>query len=125
MKFSKVIFLYCALFLKNDHILTILSHGFLTTANVCKSHGISHAIAVLDHSIKALEAGNYNLTPAEELAVKLAGLLHDADDSKFFPSNKNFENLRYIIRDQPEHVVNLTQSYDNVLFVLVLDALDN
>lgn len=83
-------------------------NNILTTANVCKSHGISHALAVLSHSIKALESYDYGISPSEKLAVKLAGLLHDADDRKFFPDNSNYENLREVISDQPEQVVNLT-----------------
>jgi len=35
-------------------------------------------------------------------------LLHDADDRKFFPTNSNYENLRKIIYDQPDQVINLT-----------------
>ncbi len=87
--------------------ITILNN-ILTTANVCKSHGISHALAVLAHSIKALESYDYGISETEKLAVKLAGLLHDADDRKFFPLNSNYENLRRTISDQPEQVVNLT-----------------
>lgn len=83
-------------------------NNILTTANVCKSHGIDHAIAVLSHSIKALEAYDYGIGETEKLAVKLAGLLHDADDRKFFPTNSNYENLRDIICDQPVQVIDLT-----------------
>jgi len=87
--------------------ITILSNIF-TTANVCQSHGISHALAVLAHSTKALESYDYEISETEKLAVKLAGLLHDADDRKFFPTNSNYENLRKIIYDQPDQVINLT-----------------
>ncbi len=80
----------------------------LTNANVCKSHGISHALAVLAHSTKALESHEYGISETDKLAVNLASLLHDADDRKFFPSNTNYENLRQIISDQPEQVINLT-----------------
>ena len=83
-------------------------NNILTTANVCKSHGIDHAIAVLFHSTKALEAYDYQISPSEQLAVKLAGLLHDADDRKFFPANSNYENLREIICDQPTQIIELT-----------------
>ncbi len=83
-------------------------NDILTTANVCKSHGISHALVVLAHATNALESYDYGISESEKLAVKLAGLLHDADDRKFFPTNSNYENLRQIISDQPEQVVNLT-----------------
>lgn len=83
-------------------------NNILTTASVCKSHGIKHALQVLAHSINALESYDYSLTPQEELAIKFAALLHDADDRKFFPENLNYENLRYILREQPELIINLT-----------------
>lgn len=83
-------------------------NAILTTANVCKSHGISHALAVLEHSIKALESYDYGINETEIIAVKLASLLHDADDKKFFPLNSNYENLRKIISDQSDQVINLT-----------------
>ena len=92
--------------LMQNHITDL--NNILTAASVCKSHGIDHALAVLSHSINALESYDYGLNSQEELAIKFAALLHDADDIKFFPNNKNYENLRQIICDQPNHVIDLT-----------------
>lgn len=76
----------------------------LTLNNVCPSHGINHAIAVLNHAEKAIQA----ITKEEKEsideetieAIKLAALLHDADDMKFFPANNNYQNLRTILSDK-------------------------
>lgn len=70
----------------------------LTDAKVCKSHGINHAITVMEHSILALESKEYFITDEQKEAVKLAALLHDADDKKFFPEHKNYDNLRFILK---------------------------
>lgn len=65
---------------------------------ICKSHGIDHAIEVCGLAVDALEAYPGN-DLNRQLLVKLAALLHDADDHKFFPGNKNYENARAILKD--------------------------
>lgn len=47
-----------------------------------ESHGIGHAVIVLLHSNNALKYTT--LSSDKKLNVKLASLLHDADDSKYF-----------------------------------------
>jgi len=82
----------------------------LTLNNVCPSHGIEHAIAVLRHAEKAIDSIKlYESQDKETIeAIKLAALLHDADDRKFFPLNTNYENLREILSDKPPETVALT-----------------
>jgi HD superfamily phosphodiesterase len=79
----------------------------LTNNNVCYSHGIEHALSVLNHSIIALKYNKIPITPQQELAVKLASLLHDADDRKFFPLNTDYNNVKYILRNKKPDFVNL------------------
>jgi hypothetical protein len=73
----------------------------LANADVCPSHGIEHAICVMNHAQKALEAITEEITGeiTEEIteAILLAALLHDADDRKFFPMNDNYQNLRQML----------------------------
>jgi uncharacterized protein len=64
-----------------------------------KSHGFDHGIQILNHTINALKYYNKKISRREKLLVKLAALLHDIDDSKYFPNNKNFENARYILNE--------------------------
>lgn len=65
------------------------------------SHGLEHALMVLCHAKRALDAYKQTnpsgISEQEELNVKLAALLHDTDDSKYFPNNKNFENAKHIL----------------------------
>jgi len=68
------------------------------------SHGLSHMLTVLCHATKALEAWDGKpIDPKEILKVKLAALLHDIDDSKYFPSSVEYENARYILSKANEY----------------------
>ena len=59
------------------------------------SHGIHHMLTVLYHASNALCL--VDSTEKEKTKVKLAALLHDIDDAKYFPNNKNYENARQIL----------------------------
>ena len=54
------------------------------SAGINDSHGIKHAMAVLRHAEKAIEAAEPSLSSGRALSVRLAALLHDADDRKYF-----------------------------------------
>jgi uncharacterized protein len=75
--------------------------------NVCKSHGILHAIKVMTNADNALSSANFKINDNIKISVLLAALLHDADDKKFFPNNLNFENLRFVLSDCDLDTVNL------------------
>ena len=69
----------------------------LQSGNVDTGHGLDHALAVLNHANNALQ---YEDLPDDtKQAIQLAALLHDADDSKFFPDNNDNQNARYILRE--------------------------
>jgi uncharacterized protein len=69
--------------------------GILEAAQVDAGHGIGHADLVLEHANKALQ--HEGLPATINHAIRLAALLHDADDSKFFPNNTDYQNARYIL----------------------------
>ena len=79
--------------------------SILLKKNVCISHGVGHAIKVMNNAKNALSSENYNLNEFNTKSVLLAALLHDADDRKFFPNNKNYENLREILEDEEDKLV--------------------
>lgn len=70
-------------------------------AGVPPSHGLDHALRVLEHADAALEAPEgAALGAARRLAVRLAALLHDADDRKLFSSPKgSYPNALQIMRE--------------------------
>jgi uncharacterized protein len=76
---------------------TFLLENVLNVAKVDAGHGITHALAVLEHAKNAVKYGK-NLSAIQRKSIKLASLLHDADDSKFF-NHKNYENARMILKD--------------------------
>jgi HD superfamily phosphodiesterase len=81
-------------------------NNILKSHNVCNSHGIEHAINVMNHAEKAI-IYEKECSLDDKNAVLLASLLHDADDKKFFPNNKNNENVRSIINDKSSQFIEL------------------
>lgn len=61
-----------------------------------ESHGIKHMTMVLDHATRALEEWNKPIDEKEVFKVRLAALLHDIDDSKYFGENE-YENANHIL----------------------------
>jgi uncharacterized protein len=87
----------------------------LTSNPVCKSHDLHHMTAVMKHAIKALEYYPHDIDEHTKYLVIIASLLHDCDDKKFFPNNKNNDNTRTILK---EH------NFDNKDIELVTNMID-
>jgi len=66
-----------------------LTRQLLEQARVDAGHGLDHALAVVAHVDKALICTQHRLTKDERLAIRLAALLHDVDDGKFFTTTNN------------------------------------
>ena len=71
------------------------------SAGIDDSHGVKHAEAVLAHADGAIAAASPPLSEARALSVRLAALLHDADDHKYFgkESANKMANARRIMQD--------------------------
>ena len=52
-----------------------------------ESHGIAHVMAVYRHACKAVEVHQPPLSPRKAMEIKVAAMLHDVDDSKYFSLN--------------------------------------
>jgi len=76
-----------------------LLRELLDSAHVDESHGISHVLAVLGHLDRAVASAAKPIGVARVQALRLAALLHDADDKKYFDSSKTCENAARILRD--------------------------
>ncbi len=66
---------------------------------VPESHGIAHALSVLSNLDKALYASTLAVDDDISLAMRLAALLHDADDRKYFQNSKGYENAVQIMSE--------------------------
>ena len=92
----------------------------LESNNVCKSHGIEHAIAVMNNAQEALKYCHVDNKATKN--VLLAALLHDADDYKFFKNNDTYHNVKTIMtacKDSEEdinqviHMIDIVSSSKN------------
>jgi hypothetical protein len=84
--------------------------ALLDGAGICESHGSDHAKCVMNNALKALiheKESNKAILESQIEAVTLAALLHDVDDKKFFPNNKNYENLRMLVSEYPIDTIDL------------------
>jgi len=68
-----------------------------TSVGMPESHGMTHCMVVLGHMEKAISSADpslaKHLTPEMALTLKLAALLHEADDHKYFKNSTNATNI--------------------------------
>eukprot|EP01052_Picozoa_sp_SAG31_P046064 SAG31_NODE_8659_length_1411_cov_2.022104_2_plen_81_part_00 len=70
-----------------------------STAGVDDSHGLAHALKVLENLDGALAATKKPIPQPRKQAMRLAALLHDADDRKYFPgSAKTYANAEELAK---------------------------
>ena len=75
----------------------------LSAAQIPESHGLGHALKVLDNLQQAIKSNaestrkKINIAPERLMALQLGALLHDADDRKYFPANQAYENARQVM----------------------------
>jgi uncharacterized protein len=75
-----------------------------------ESHGITHMTTVLNHTENALVQWSGDAIGIKEIfKVKLAALLHDIDDSKYFSDDGLYKNAREILEN-----VNTILSHEDI-----------
>jgi len=77
-----------------------------TSVGMPESHGMTHCMVVLGHMEKAISsAGNLEkiLTPELALTLKLAALLHEADDHKYFKNSTNAKDILEEVLPADDH----------------------
>ena len=74
------------------------SNPFPSKQFIDESHGLSHMLTVLCHTNEALKLWPAPIEHKQLLKVKLAALLHDIDDSKYFPTSVDYQNARHILQ---------------------------
>ena len=89
-------------------------------SQIDSSHGINHYLTVVQNISYALEYTTLHVTDREKLLVKLAGLLHDIDDHKYFPSHHNFENARkFLEKDSIQKIDNITRNDISTILLMI------
>jgi len=76
-------------------------HELCVKHNIPESHGFAHAVRVLGHVDQALAVARPVPTVPRQLSARLAALLHDADDRKYFPDCPKGElpNARRVMKE--------------------------
>lgn len=82
-----------------SEIIHALKAFYQRHPHIKESHGLSHALAVHGHSLKAIECVEGNLNPSTILVIQIASLLHDVDDRKYFPASTkgNYPNAMQLM----------------------------
>ena len=104
----------------------VMARAAASLAQLCaqhgidESHGVAHAKCVLAHAERAVSSAHTPLLPSRVLALRLAALLHDADDHKYFgrASAKEMANASRIMRDALEGA----RSFEGERAAIVTDA---
>lgn len=105
-------------FIKNHNIQNPLpSKSFIDS-----SHGIEHMLTVLCHTEKSLESWNLKhpsnqIDEKEQLKVKLASLLHDIDDSKYFGESTGYPNAKKILEETGRSDLTQDDIYDIIRII--------
>ena len=100
----------CYCFIRNDkvnQVLKLVEKFYQSNPQIKASHAFQHVLRVFEHATKALEccscacqkvkATAAVVSPTERMEIQVATLLHDVDDSKYFPQHMKYENARSIL----------------------------
>ena len=68
-----------------DRIKSETEGFYQANPQIKESHGLSHALAVHAHAVRALACIEPPLSDHEAAEIEIAALLHDVDDYKYFP----------------------------------------
>mmetsp|Transcript_27210 Transcript_27210/g.57418 ORF Transcript_27210/g.57418 Transcript_27210/m.57418 type:complete len:277 (-) Transcript_27210:125-955(-) len=80
-----------------DRVQRALEQFYKDNPQIGPSHGLPHVMAVHEHAAMAIESHNSNAAPSSNLSdmtameIRVAAMLHDADDRKYFPQKATSE----------------------------------
>ena len=78
-------------------VLNAVMQFYSNNPQIKVSHGISHVLAVYNHSVRAVQCHQPRLNSTQSMEIKVSALLHDVDDRKYFPDNKDQSNAKAIL----------------------------
>lgn len=80
-----------------DKMVALVSKFYEEHTEIKVSHGLQHVLKVFEHATKAACCALPPLPRDAATQVRLAALLHDTDDSKYFPDNSALDNARGLL----------------------------
>lgn len=97
---------------KSNKVMKLVEGFYKAHTEIKASHGIQHVVAVHEHAMQAIAAHTPPLPARAVMEVQMAALLHDVDDSKYFPKHLDYENARSILEAaemDPENVSSILE----------------
>lgn len=81
-------------------ILPLVKDFYAKNPQIKASHGITHVLTVHHHAVQAIAAHVPPLTDEQSMQVESAALLHDVDDTKYFPDHRDDKcNAKSILKE--------------------------
>ena len=99
-----------------ESILNLVQQFYKEHPEIKISHGMDHVERVFDHACRAVEVHQPPLSPLQGMEIKVAALLHDVDDGKYFPRHGDYENARSILRQCADTIS--SSSVDTILSMI-------
>jgi uncharacterized protein len=82
-----------------DRVIDAVRDFYANHPEIGPSHGLEHVMRVYRHAVKAVECHRPPLPSAAVMEIKVAALLHDVDDAKYFPQSSGvYENALLLMR---------------------------
>jgi uncharacterized protein len=80
--------------------MTLVKDFYVKNPQIKVSHGISHVLSVHHHAVQAIGSQVPPLTEQQSMEVEVAALLHDVDDTKYFPDHHSIKhNAKSILHE--------------------------
>ena len=99
-----------------QQLLQVVRAFYQDHTEIKASHGLDHIMRVYNHTCQAIAVHQPPLSPGEAAEVQAAALLHDVDDKKYFPHNKDYKNARSLLKQCEAHLT--TSSIDTILCMI-------
>jgi uncharacterized protein len=80
-----------------EKVLQSVHNFYRQHTEIKSSHGIDHILRVYDHAMQAIQCHTPPISSVTSMEIQMAALLHDADDTKYFPQHAAYENAREIL----------------------------
>jgi uncharacterized protein len=80
-----------------EKVLQSVHSFYRQHTEIKSSHGIDHILRVYQHTMQAIQCQTPPLSSVASMEIQMAALLHDADDTKYFPQHAAYENAREIL----------------------------